>query len=158
MEQSNTDMPSVVNRSRPAPRRDFGQFGSDAQDMILGQLHQIDLEKIGPKSIAHVGKSLIALIKQSHQYQEESDLSKTRENWIAIREISMVILTEILDKYTELSENGDIPEWERASVLVLLREITKVAHEEDRRDKLAQKGNGMVLDDDTLDKLLGLKD
>lgn len=151
-------MPSVVNRSRPAPRRDFGQFGSDAQDMILNQLHQIDLEKIGPKSIAHVGKSLIALIKQSHQYQEESDLSKTRDNWIAIREISMVILTEILDKYTELSENGDIPEWERASVLVLLREITKVAHEEDRRDKLAQKGNGMVLDDDTLDKLLGLKD
>ena len=158
MEQSTNDMPSVVNRSRPAPRRDVGQFGSDAQDMILNQLHQIDLEKIGPKSIAHVGKSLIALIKQSHQYQEESDLSKTRDNWIAIREISMVILTEILDKYTELSENGDIPEWERASVLVLLREITKVAHEEDRRDKLAQKGNGMVLDDDTLDKLLGLKD
>ncbi len=150
-------MSEVVNRNRPAPKRDFGQFGSDAQEMILGQLQQIDLEKIGPKSIAHVGKSLISLIKQSHQYQEESDLSKTRDNWIAIREISMVILTEILDKYTELSENGDIPEWERASVLVLLREITKVAHEEDRRDKLAQKGNGMILDDDTLDKLLGLK-
>lgn len=149
-------MSNVVNRSRPSSKRDFGQFGSDAQDMILSQLHQIDLEKIGPKSIAHVGKSLIALIKQSHQYQEESDHSKTRDNWIAIREISMVILTEILDKYTEMSDNGDIPEWERASVLVLLREITKVAHEEERRDKLAQKGNGMILDDDTLNKLLGI--
>lgn len=149
-------MSTVVNRNRPQQRRDFSEFGSDAQDMILGQLHQIDLEKIGPKSIAHVGKSLIALIKQSHQYQEESDVSKVRENWIAIREISMVILTEILDKYTEMSDNGDIPEWERASVLTLLREITKVAHEEDRRDKLAQKGNGMVLDDDTLDRLLNI--
>lgn len=148
---------TVVNRSRPTAKKDFSQFGSDAQDMILGQLHQIDLEKIGPKSIAHVGKSLIALIKQSHQYQEESDAAKVRDNWIAIREISMVILTEILDKYTEMSDNGDIPEWERASVLTLLREITKVAHEEERRDKLAQKGNGMVLDDETLDKLLGLK-
>ena len=137
-------------------KKDFNQFGADAQQMILDQLQLIDLEKIGAKSIAHMGKSLISLIKQSHQYQEEVESAKVRENWIAIREISHIILTEILDKYTSMSENGDIPEWERASVLVLLRDITKVCHEEERRDRLAQKGNGMVLDQDTLDKLLGL--
>ena len=49
--------------------------------MILAQLGAIDLDKVGPKSIATVGKSLIKLIAQSHQYQEETDDPEIQENW-----------------------------------------------------------------------------
>ena len=52
-------------------QRNFSQFGADAQQMIIDQIQSIDLEKIGPKSIAHVGKTLISLVKQSHQLQED---------------------------------------------------------------------------------------
>jgi hypothetical protein len=50
--------------------KDFSTFGLDTQEMILSQLSAIDLDRIGPKSIATVGKSLIKIIAQSHRYQE----------------------------------------------------------------------------------------
>ncbi len=57
----------------PKIHKNFAEFGADAQQMLIDQIQTIDLEKIGPKSIAHVGKTLIALIKQSHQLQEETN-------------------------------------------------------------------------------------
>ncbi len=78
----------------PKIHKNFAEFGADAQQMLIDQIQTIDLEKIGPKSIAHVGKTLIALIKQSHQLQEETN-EETRDNWIAIRELSHIILSLI---------------------------------------------------------------
>jgi hypothetical protein len=134
-------------------QKNFSEFGADAQQMIIDQIQNIDLERIGPKSIAHVGKTLIALIKQSHQFQEETD-EDVRDNWIIIREISHVLLVEILDKFKELSSMGEIPEWERSNVLNLLNEITKVCHNEAKRDELAEINTGKVIDDKTLDEML----
>jgi hypothetical protein len=134
--------------------KNFSEFGSDAQSMLIEQIQSIDLEKIGPKSIAHVGKTLIALIKQSHRFQEETD-EESRDNWISIRELSHIILVDILKKYQELSDNGEIPEWERANVMNVLTEITKVCHEEERRDKLADDGTESQIDERTLEELLG---
>ena len=57
----------------PRIHKNFAEFGADAQQMLIDQIQTIDLEKIGPKSIAHVGKTLIGLIKQSHRFQEETD-------------------------------------------------------------------------------------
>ena len=123
--------------------------------MLIDQLQSIDLEKIGPKSIAHIGKTLISLVKQSHKLQEETE-EDVRDGWIAIRELSHIILTEILKKYEELSTMGEIPEWERANVINLLTEITKVCHAEAKRDALAEINSGGVIDESTLDELLGL--
>ena len=134
--------------------KNFSEFGSDAQSMLIEQIQSIDLEKIGPKSIAHVGKTLIALIKQSHRFQEETD-EESRDNWISIRELSHIILVDILKKYQELSDNGEIPEWERANVMNVLTEITKVCHEEERRDRLADDGTESQIDERTLEELLG---
>ena len=53
--------------------KDFSAFGLDTQEMILAQLGAIELDRIGPKSIASMGKSLIKLIAQSHRYQEETE-------------------------------------------------------------------------------------
>jgi hypothetical protein len=139
----------------PRIHKNFAEFGADAQQMLIDQIQTIDLEKIGPKSIAHVGKTLIALIKQSHQLQEETN-EETRDNWIAIRELSHIILVEILDKYKELSVTQEIPEWERANVMGVLMEITKVCHAEAKRDALAEINSGGVIDESTLDELLGL--
>lgn len=137
-------------------QRNFSQFGADAQQMIIDQIQSIDLEKIGPKSIAHVGKTLISLVKQSHQLQEDVEEEEVRDNWIAIRELSHILLVEILEKFKELSALGEIPEWERANVLNLLQEITKVCHAEEKRDALSEINTGKVIDDKILDEMLGL--
>jgi hypothetical protein len=136
--------------------KNFAEFGSDAQQMIIDQIQSIDLEKIGPKSIAHVGKTLISLVKQSHQLQEDVEEEEVRDNWIAIRELSHILLVEILEKFKELSAEGSIPEWERANVLNLLQEITKVCHAEEKRDALSEINTGKVIDDKVLDEMLGL--
>lgn len=136
--------------------KNFAEFGSDAQQMIIDQIQSIDLEKIGPKSIAHVGKTLISLVKQSHQLQEDVEEDEVRDNWIAIRELSHILLVEILEKFKELSALGEIPEWERANVLNLLQEITKVCHAEEKRDALSEINTGKVIDDKVLDEMLGL--
>jgi len=136
--------------------QNFSEFGRDSQVMLIDQLQSIDLEKIGPKSIAHIGKTLISLVKQSHKLQEETE-EDVRDGWIAIRELSHIILTEILKKYEELSTMGEIPEWERANVINLLTEITKVCQDEAKRDALAEVNSGKTgLDDAMLDELLGL--
>jgi hypothetical protein len=124
--------------------------------MIIDQIQSIDLEKIGPKSIAHVGKTLISLVKQSHQLQEDVEEEEVRDNWITIRELSHILLVEILDKFKELSALGEIPEWERANVLNLLQEITKVCHAEEKRDALSEINTGKIIDDKILDEMLGL--
>ena len=136
--------------------KNFAEFGSDAQQMIIDQIQSIDLEKIGPKSIAHVGKTLISLVKQSHQLQEDVEEEEVRDNWIAIRELSHILLVEILEKFKEMSALGEIPEWERANVLNLLQEITKVCHAEEKRDALSEINTGKVIDDKVLDEMLGL--
>lgn len=136
--------------------KNFSDFGADAQQMIITQLQSIDLEKIGPKSIAHVGKTLISLVKSSNQLQEEVESEEVRDNWIEIRELSHIILVEILDKFQELSVTGEIPEWERANVLSLLQEITKVCHAEEKRDALAEINSGKIIEDRILDEMLGI--
>lgn len=136
--------------------KNFAEFGSDAQQMIIDQIQSIDLEKIGPKSIAHVGKTLISLVKQSHQLQEDVEDDEVRDNWITIRELSHILLVEILEKFKELSALGEIPEWERANVLNLLQEITKVCHAEEKRDALSEINTGKVIDDRILDEMLGI--
>jgi hypothetical protein len=136
--------------------RNFSEFGSDAQQMIIEQIQSIDLEKIGPKSIAHVGKTLISLVKNSNALQEEVEMEEVRDNWIAIREMSHIVLVEILDKFKELSREGSIPEWERANVLNLLQEIAKVCHTEEKRDALAEINSGKLIEDTVLDEMLGL--
>jgi hypothetical protein len=136
--------------------KNFADFGEDAQQMIIEQLQSIDLDKIGPKSIAHVGKTLISLVKSSNQLQEEVESEEVRDNWITIRELSHIILVEILKKFEELSAQGQIPEWERANVLSLLQEITKVCHAEEKRDALAEINSGKIIEDRILDEMLGI--
>ena len=136
--------------------RNFSEFGIDAQQMIIDQIQSIDLDKIGTKSIAHVGKTLISLIKNSNALQEEVENEEVRDNWINIREMAHIVLVEILDKFKELSDNGSIPEWERANVLNLLQEITKVCHSEEKRNALAEINSGKLLEDKILDEMLGI--
>lgn len=136
--------------------KNFSEFGEDAQEMIIQQLQTIDLDRIGPKSIAHVGKTLISLVKSSHRFQEEVEREEIRDNWIVIRELSHIILVDILDKFKVLDEEGAVPAWEKANVLGLLQEITKVCHEEEKRDALAEINTGKVIEDDVLDEMLGL--
>ena len=136
--------------------RDFSEFGRDAQEMILSQLSAIDLERIGPKSIATVGKSLIKLIAQSHQYQEEVEDEEVSRNWVAVREISLSLLEEILLRFQNLSENAEIAEWDRSAVLLLLADISKVCHDEQRRtEEQLRQGAGKQLSDDLLKEILG---
>lgn len=142
--------------SRSSIHKNFADFGEDAQQMIIDQLQTIDLDKIGPKSIAHVGKTLISLVKSSNQLQEEVEKEEVRDNWIVIRELSHIILVEILDKFKELDAEGAVPAWEKANVLSLLQEITKVCHAEEKRDALAEINSGRILDDKILDEMLGL--
>ena len=142
--------------SRTKIHKNFADFGADAQQMIITQLQNIDLEKIGPKSIAHIGKTLISLVKSSNQLQEEVEGEEVRDNWITIRELSHIILVEILDKFDVLSSQGQIPEWERANVLSLLQEITKVCHSEEKRDALAEINSGKIIEDKILDEMLGI--
>ncbi len=142
--------------SRAKIHKNFSDFGADAQQMIITQLQNIDLEKIGPKSISHVGKTLISLVKSSNQLQEEVEGEDVRDNWIMIRELSHIILVEILQKFEELSSLGEIPEWERANVLGLLQEITKVCHDEEKRDALAELNSGKIIEDKVLDEMLGI--
>jgi hypothetical protein len=142
--------------SRSSIHKNFADFGEDAQQMIIEQLQTIDLDKIGPKSIAHVGKTLISLVKSSNQLQEEVDKEEVRDNWIVIRELSHIILVEILDKFKELDAEGAVPAWEKANVLSLLQEITKVCHAEEKRDALAEINSGRVIEDRVLDEMLGI--
>lgn len=136
--------------------KDFSGLGRDAQEMIIGQLSSIDLERIGPKSIAQVGKSLIKLISQSHHYQEEVEDSEAKSNWLAVREMSLTILEEILHRYQTLSDNAEIAEWDRATVLGMLSDISKVCHEEQRRtDQAIKDGAGKQLSDELLEEILG---
>lgn len=136
--------------------RNFSEFGADAQTMIIDQIQSIDLDKIGPKSIAHVGKTLISLVKNSNALQEDVEKEEIRDNWIAIREMSHIVLVEILDRFKKMSNEGAIPEWERANVLNLLQEITKVCHSEEKRDALAELNSGKLLEDKVLDEMLGI--
>lgn len=142
--------------SRTKIHKNFADFGADAQQMIITQLQNIDLGKIGPKSIAHIGKTLISLVKSSNQLQEEVEAEEVRDNWITIRELSHIILVEILQKFEELSNEGQVPEWERASVLSLLQEIAKVCHDEEKRDALSEINSGKIIEDKILDEMLGL--
>ncbi len=142
--------------SRTKIHKNFADFGADAQQMIITQLQNIDLGKIGPKSIAHIGKTLISLVKSSNQLQEEVDAEEVRDNWITIRELSHIILVEILQKFEELSDEGQVPEWERASVLSLLQEIAKVCHDEEKRDALSEINSGKIIEDKILDEMLGI--
>ena len=137
--------------------RDFSSFGRDAQEMILAQLGSIELDRIGPKSVSQVGKSLIRIIEQSHKYQAEEMDEEFRENWIAIREMSLSILESILLRFQELSDKAEIAEWDRSSVLSLLAEISKVCHTEQRRMEEKMRGeNGKELSDDLLNEILGI--
>jgi hypothetical protein len=136
--------------------KNFSEFGEDAQEMIINQLQSIDLDKIGVKSISHVGKTLISLVKSSNQLQEEVESEQVRDNWITIREMAHILLVDILDKFKELSELGEVPEWERANVLSLLQEITKVCHAEEQRDALAEVNSGKLIEDRVLDEMLGI--
>lgn len=137
--------------------RDFSAFGLDTQEMILTQLGSIQLDRIGPKSIATVGKSLIRLISQSHQYQKETEDEEVRENWLSVREMSLSILESILDRFQELSERGEIAEWDRSAVLSLLADITKVCHDEQKRtEEQIKAGAGKELSNDLLNEILGI--
>lgn len=137
--------------------KDFSGFGLDTQEMILAQLSAIELDRIGPKSIATVGKSLIRLISQSHQYQAESDSPEVQENWISVREMSLDILESILAKFQELSDKAEIAEWDRSAVLNLLADISKVCHDEQRRtEEQIRAGAGKELSDDLLNEILGI--
>jgi hypothetical protein len=142
--------------ARSTVHKNFADFGADAQQMIIDQIQAIDLEKIGPKSIAHVGKTLISLVKNANALQEDVEDEEVRDNWITIRELSHIILVEILDKFKELSAMGEIPEWERANVLNLLQDITKICHAEEKRDALAELNSGKIIEDKLLDEMLGI--
>lgn len=137
--------------------KDFSGFGIDTQEMILAQLGAIELDRIGPKSIATVGKSLIKLIAQSHRYQEETDNDEIRENWLAVREMSLSILESILARFQELSDKAEIAEWDRSAILSLLADISKVCHDEQRRtEEQIRAGAGKELSDDLLNEILGI--
>jgi len=142
--------------SRDSIHKNFAEFGADAQSMIIEQIQNIDLDKIGPKSIAHVGKTLISLVKNANAFQEDVDSEDVRDNWITIRELAHIVLVEILEKFKQLSDEGAVPEWERANILGLLQEITKVCHAEEKRDALAEINSGKVIEDGLLDEMLGL--
>ena len=137
--------------------KDFSTFGLDTQEMILSQLSAIDLDRIGPKSIATVGKSLIKIIAQSHRYQEESDNDEVRENWLAVREMSLDILESILARFQELSDKAEIAEWDRSAVLSLLADISKVCHDEQKRtEEQIKAGAGKELSTELLNEILGI--
>jgi hypothetical protein len=136
--------------------RDFSAFGNDTQEMILNQLGAINLERIGPKSIATMGKSLIKLIAQSHSCQAETTDPIAQENWIAVREMSLSILESILLRFQKLSDQAEIAEWDRSSVLSLLADITKVCHDEQKRtDEQIRSESGKELSDELLNEILG---
>ncbi len=134
--------------------RDFSCLGRDAQELIINQLSEIDLDRIGPKSIAQVGKSLIRLISQSHHYQEEVEDQEVKNNWLAVREMSLTILEEILKRYQKLSEQAEIAEWDRSAVLGMLADISKVCHEEQRRtDEMLRNENGKEFSNELLEEI-----
>jgi hypothetical protein len=136
--------------------KDFTRFGKDVQDMIITQLQAIELDKIGPKSIGTVGKSLIKIIEQSHHFQEEVDDVDSRDNWIAIREMSLIILEEILNRFRDLSDQAEIAEWDRAAVISLLSDISKVCHNEQKRTQAKlEESLGKELSDELLNEILG---
>ena len=137
--------------------RDFSAFGRDTQEMILAQLSAIELDRIGPKTIATAGKSLIKLVAQSHRYQEESPDPEIQENWVAIREMSIAILESILLRFQELSDQAEIAEWDRSAVLSLLADISKVCHDEQlRTDEMIRAGAGKEMSDELLNEILGI--
>lgn len=114
-------------------KKGFAEFGDDAQQMIIDQIQAVDLEKLGPKSICHLGQSLIALIRQSHHYADQTT-GFEQANWLTIRSLSHETLVEILNRFNQLSLLDEIPEYDRSSMLKLLSEITKVCFEESRKD------------------------
>lgn len=135
--------------------RDFSTLGRESQELIIEQLSAIDLDRIGPKSIAQVGKSLIRLISQSHHFQEEVEEGELRDNWLVVREMSLSILEEILNRYRRLSEEAEIAEWDRSTVLGMLADIGKVCHEEQiRTEEKLRESAGKELSDELLDEIL----
>lgn len=125
--------------------------------MILAQLSAIELDRIGPKTIATAGKSLIKLVAQSHRYQEESPDPEIQENWVAIREMSIAILESILLRFQELSDQAEIAEWDRSAVLSLLADISKVCHDEQlRTEEMIRAGAGKEMSDELLNEILGI--
>ena len=137
--------------------KDFSEFGLDTQEMILSQLGAIELDRIGPKSIATVGKSLIKLIAQSHRYQEEANSEEAQENWIAVREMSLSLLESTLARFQTLSEKAEIAEWDRSAVLSLLADISKVCHDEQKRtEEQIRAGAGKELSTELLNEILGI--
>ena len=137
--------------------RDFSAFVRDTHEMILAQLSAIELYRIGPKTIATAGKSLIKLVAQSHRYQEESPDPEIQENWVAIREMSIAILESILLRFQELSDQAEIAEWDRSAVLSLLADISKVCHDEQlRTEELIRAGAGKEMSDELLNEILGI--
>jgi hypothetical protein len=136
--------------------RDFSNLGREAQEMIISQLSAIDLDRIGPKSIAQVGKSLIRLISQSHHFQEEVEDEETKKNWLAVREMSLTILEEILCRYQKLSDQAEIAEWDRSAVLGMLADISKVCHDEQaRNDEKFRESAGKEFSNELLREILG---
>jgi hypothetical protein len=137
--------------------RDFSRFGQDTQEMILAQLGAIELDRIGPKSVAAVGKSLIKLVEQSHKYQAETEDPDITANWVAVREMSLSILESILARFQELSDNAEIAEWDRSAVLSLLADISKVCHNEQvRTEEQIRAESGKELSDDLMNEILGI--
>lgn len=134
-------------------KKGFAEFGDDAQQMIIDQIQSIDLEKLGPKSICHLGQSLIALIRQSHRYVDET-FGMEQQNWITIRNLSHESLVEILNRFNHLSLLDEIPEYDRSSMLKLLAEITKVCFEESRRE--GGSDLEMTSNRDELERILNL--
>lgn len=135
--------------------RDFSVFGQDTREMIISQLGSIDLDRIGPKSISSMGKSLIKLISQSHRFQEEVSDPDIQKEWVTIREMSLSILEAILARFQTLSDQAEIAEWDRSTVLGLLADISKVCHEEQKRTDEQLKGSmGKELSSELLEEML----
>jgi hypothetical protein len=98
------------------------------------------------------------MVEQSHKFQEEVEGDgEAREDWVAIREMSLVILEEILGRFQELSDRAEIAEWDRSAVIGLLADITKVCHNEQKRTQARlDEGLGKEISDELINDVLGL--
>lgn len=117
----------------------FSDLGVESQKLIINQIQQIDLEtvSISPKSLSTLGTSLMKILRTANSNQEKTKEEIVRDNWIIIRQLSHSLLEEILEKVEFLAERGEIPEWERPSIMNLLHDITKACYEEELRTNLA---------------------
>jgi chaperonin cofactor prefoldin len=70
--------------------------------------------------------------------------------------MSLTILEEILKRYQQLSDQAEIAEWDRASVLGMLADISKVCHEEQARtDEMLRESVGREFSSELLQEILG---